>query len=258
MSEGQKTPIIALTELGKIDLILARVLAEKKQYTARLQKKQEELKQVEGSFSGKNKIYLEKKARYDKEERAIRDERDKLVTRRKALAALNNYKVQQAAEREIEHANRQLALRDEALLPLLQELEGLSSENSSYEVASKQLRDEIASIEKEIREVAPSLNSKEKEQQAKRELITREILPAFLDVYERIRLQYPSDVITPVVMSAKTCSTCYIQIRPQLIVEIHKGKSLVNCPGCGRILYIEESSSKESSSKESSKEEPGA
>ena len=45
----------------------------------------------------------------------------------------------------------------------------------------------------------------------------------------------------------KSCTGCHVQVRPQIVVELHKGEKLVNCPGCGRILYIEEAAAEASS-----------
>lgn len=238
MTENTRTPLQNLIALGKVDIALAKILSEKKQLTEKFAKKTTELRQAENALAGKMRTYNERKSRFDKEEGAIKEERDKLIARRKALASLNNYKVQQAAEKEIEHANRQLAVREEALLASLQELESSIGENAELEKAVSQFGGERSEIEAEIKAAYPGLEAREKELKKEREEIIQRILPAFMHTYERIRIQH-SDPVVAVDAENKSCTACHIQIRPQVMVELHKGDRLVNCPGCGRILYLE-------------------
>ncbi len=239
MTESKRTPLQNLIALGKVDISLAKILFEKKQLTEKFAKKTTELRQAENALAGKMRTYNERKARFDKEETAIREERDKLVARRKALASLNNYKVQQAAEKEIEHANRQLAVREDSLLASLQELETSISENAELEQAVSQFAGERSEIESEIKSVYPGLEAQEKELKKEREEIIRLILPAYMHTYERIRIQHSGNPVVAADSEHKSCSACHIQIRPQVMVELHKGERIVNCPGCGRILYLE-------------------
>ncbi|NMC62720.1 MAG: hypothetical protein GYA55_06065 [SAR324 cluster bacterium] len=243
MAEDLRTSLQNLIALGKVDIALARILAEKKQLTERFAKKTTDLRQAENNLALKMKVYNERKARFDKEENSIKEEREKLVARRKSLASLNNYKVQQAAEKEIEHANRSLSVREEAMLESLGELEAAISENKAMEDAVVKHRAEKAELEAEIKAIFPELESKEKNLRKEREKRAALVLPAYMHNYDRIKSQYFGDAIVPVNMQSKSCSGCFIQIRPQIIVELHKGDKIVNCPGCGRIIYIEETQS---------------
>lgn len=235
-----RTPLRNLIALGKIDHSTARILADKKHLSDKLNKNTAELRQAQANLASRMRVYNERKARFDREEQAIREEREKLVARRKALASLNNYKVQQAAEREIEHANRQLATREEAMLESLQELESSLAENKSLEEAAQKALSEKESIESEMRETIPALEAREKELKAEREQYISQILPAYLQNYERIRGQHFADPVVAVNAELKSCTGCNMQIRPQVMLELHKGDRIVNCSGCGRILYLEE------------------
>ena len=242
MTERSGAPLRQLIALGKIDNALAGILAEKKRLAEKLSRKTTELRQAENALGTRHRSYADRKSRFDKEESAIKEEREKLIARRKALASLNNYKVQQSAEKEIEHANRQLSVREEALLAALEELEGSLSENTGLEQTVSSVSSDKSAIESDIRETFPALEAREKELKKEREEISLHILPAYLQNYERIRSQYMGDSVVPVDSEHRSCTGCHMQIRPQVMVELHKGDKLVNCPGCGRILYIEETS----------------
>src|SRR5262245_34490605 len=125
MTAENKSLLAKLIELSKIDVAIARIKAEKKTLETDLLALHSSIKKEEQEKAQKQKVYDDKNGRYQKEEKRLRDEGDKLVQRRKALTTLNNYKLQQSAEKEIEHASRQITSQEEALLTTLEEVENL-------------------------------------------------------------------------------------------------------------------------------------
>ena len=245
MTETSVSPIRILVELGKVDIALARILAEKKQFENKITEKKKEYAQTDAICKGRLKILAEKKARYDKEESSIEEEREKLVTRRKTLASLNNYKVQQTAEKDIEHANRQLSLREEALYPILQEIESGDAEIKKHEEGLRTIKSTIEELKKDYKETLPTLEVRESEYMKEREELEKKVLPAYLENYKKVILSHFADPVAPLNLQAKSCGGCHMQLRPQILVEVQKGQAPINCPGCGRILYLEDSTKEE-------------
>jgi hypothetical protein len=35
----------------------------------------------------------------------------------------------------------------------------------------------------------------------------------------------------------ETCQGCFVNVPPQMFIEVQKNNSLVRCPNCNRILY---------------------
>ncbi|RIL12118.1 MAG: hypothetical protein DCC75_00990, partial [Proteobacteria bacterium] len=128
MDEAGQKLIQILLRLSKIDTSIARIAAEKREIQTAIAADQALLKKTHTDFTAKSKAFQEEQSRCNKEEKSLKEEREKLVQRRKALASLNNYKLQQAAEREIEHASRQLGIREEALLKVLDQVETAGKE----------------------------------------------------------------------------------------------------------------------------------
>ena len=65
--------------------------------------------------------------------------------------------------------------------------------------------------------------------------------------FERILERYPSGAVAPVRIIERPgqkqrewhCAACNYRVRPQVVVEIRNGGSLIQCESCKRILYLE-------------------
>lgn len=72
---------------------------------------------------------------------------------------------------------------------------------------------------------------------AKREELTRNLEQKVLAFYERIRIWAGNTAVVPVKKQA--CYGCYMKLNDKTYSEVIKADEIVNCPHCGRILYIE-------------------
>ncbi|MCO6431670.1 MAG: hypothetical protein J5J00_12490 [Deltaproteobacteria bacterium] len=237
MGDEKKTLLEQLIKLSKVDSSLAGIFAEKKRMEKTLAELASEFKKADQERQGKKKTYEEKKNRYQKEEKRLRDEQEKLVSRRKALTTLNNYKLQQAAEKEIEHASRQLGNQEEVLLGTLEEVDSLSSEVDKLDKEVQSFKERYSLLVGEQKETLVNLEQREQELQEQRLALVSGIDARSLGLYDKVRERFPMDAVAA--LKDSSCSGCYMQVGPQVVVQISRGDSLVRCPGCGRIVYLE-------------------
>jgi uncharacterized protein len=239
MSETSRNLIKIITELSSIDKALTTVERERKQIERELEEKKNVVKRAKELRESKKKQTEERKTRSNREERAIRDENDKLIARRKALSTLNNYKLQQAAEREIEGVAHQLSVREEGLLKLLDESDASEKELASAIERYEQAVSSYEAFSKEAAEILTTLEERFSRHSVERERILPQLEPQELTVYQRIKDRWPDQPVAPV--RNNICSGCFMQMGPQILVQISRGSALVKCPGCSRIVYLEES-----------------
>ena len=226
-----------IIELAEIDGVLARVTGEKKKLEAEAGKKKQSYLELVKLSDLKAKAFKDKKATYEKEEKFLKEEREKITERRKGLASHNNYKVQQAAEKELDFSARQLNIKEEALLTTLSEIELLEAQAKAASEVVKNDRKVLEAFLTEAKATMPSLEERLQRQTARRQEIIVNVDAKFLQQYERVRTRHPSDSVVAV-NSQQGCSGCYMTVGPQIIVKISKYDSLVTCPGCMRILYL--------------------
>ena len=71
----------------------------------------------------------------------------------------------------------------------------------------------------------------------KREELSRNLEQKVLAFYEKIRIWAGNTAVVPVKKQA--CYGCYMKLNDKTYSEVIRGDEMVNCPHCGRILYIE-------------------
>jgi predicted nucleic acid-binding Zn-ribbon protein len=111
------------------------------------------------------------------------------------------------------------ALLDEAT-------EKVNTLTAQFDEVNKEVSAEKAEIEKSKGELF-----------VKREELSRNIEQKVLSFYEKIRIWAGNTAVVPVKKQA--CYGCYMKLNDKTYSEVIKGDEIVNCPHCGRILYIE-------------------
>lgn len=238
MTTPAKYLLAKLIKISVLDASLARIAAEKKRWETDLAGKLQLLKLKRDESDKRVRLAEEKKSVCRKEEKRLKDERTKLNERRQALASFNNYKTQQAAEREIDHNLRQLGGQEELLLNALVEIEKIEGDLAQLSESITSLAGNCEKLELEARENITQLEERQRDAQSQRDALVVGIEREPLATYDKVRTRYVTDPL--VMIKNNTCSGCFMAIVPQMIVEIAKGESLVRCRGCGRILILEE------------------
>lgn len=239
MTEQNKTLLSRLIDLSKVDVSLARIKAEKRKLETELQGLHASMQKDENDRAQKQKLLDEKSTRYSKEEKRLKEEWEKLAARRKALNSLANHKLQQSAEKEIEHASREIKASEETLLTTLEETEILGKQIATIGESLAKQKTAYNEKIKEAKGHLVNLERRNKDHLDNRNLIAPTIDAKNMAVYERAKEKFIMDPLVPIVNNL--CSGCNMQIGPQVIVLIGKADSLVRCPGCARILYVTES-----------------
>ncbi|WP_104697960.1 MULTISPECIES: zinc ribbon domain-containing protein [unclassified Helicobacter] len=127
------------------------------------------------------------------------------------------------ANQDIEVLQKDIQLKDEALL-------GLEVQNKELD---EEIKQEEISISKEI-----DVIKKEQEALFHKKQSMYEMLDQKLAVfYEKIRKWAKNTSV--VLVKKQACGGCFIKINDRVFAEIKQSNDIVTCPHCGRILYIE-------------------
>jgi uncharacterized protein len=239
MSDSKSvTDLSILIQICKIDSNLAHIAAEEKKERAEIEKRQATLKKVETELKSGQALLKEKKLSCQREEKALRDEQAKLSDRRRVLASFPSYKLQQAAEKEIDNTARELSDREEQLLGLLDQTEAIEKKVAEIEKFATEETTELEVAIREFNELKTGYDERRKRQHEERAILVVQVNPTNMKLYDRVHEKY---VVDPVIaLNGSSCSGCHMQVGPQVFVIIRKGEALVRCPGCGRIVYLPE------------------
>ena len=56
-------------------------------------------------------------------------------------------------------------------------------------------------------------------------------------MYARIKARIRDGVAVAEAIN-RSCSACFMALRPQMMAEIRRGEDIITCDNCGRILYV--------------------
>lgn len=238
MGESKENSVLsALVDLSKIDGRLAVQKAVLKEVEAEREKRKKAFSVLYGEKKRREDLLVEKRSACDREEKAVKYERDKINERRAALNTLSNYKLQQAAEREIDYVSKQIGQREEMLLNLMREIEGLEKQLKEVLEIVRGAEAEQVSFDSKIISRIEEAQSEIETLSALREKQAQDIEDKqTLMLYNRLVARFPSDPIAEVV-NRESCKACFMKLGPQVPVQIARG-DVVKCPGCGRLLKL--------------------
>jgi predicted nucleic acid-binding Zn-ribbon protein len=238
MADTQSPPVLpTLIEISKIDALIFGIEVQRKKILDDLGARKQVIVTHESKRAARAKQLEEKRAACSKEEKGVKNERDRINERRRSIGTLNNYKVQQAAEREIDFVAKQIGKREEMVLGLMREVELLEKDLAGVESILTGLQGELSALEKDSVGVLTDFEQRLNEYRSERTELAKTIAAnPGLTVYSRIQSRFPQNPVAQV-MNRDMCSGCHIKIGPQAVVQISRG-DVVKCPGCGRILSL--------------------
>ena len=142
-----------------------------------------------------------------------------------------------AAIREADAARKQISAFETQILEQLEQLEQaeaalnersaeIASMNSDREAKLKAFDDESGTI-------ADRLAIARKEREEVFAGLPKQLSALYSRIGARIR-----DGVAVAEARNRSCSACFMSLRPQMMAEIRRGDEIITCDNCGRILYV--------------------
>lgn len=187
--------------------------------------------------------------------REIQGRRDTLNAKRADLEKqiAENKTYLERADRNLKHAQNQKEYET-----AMRETDALQKQITAFETQIVEIMEEVEGVEKELEERADEIatldskrdaalaefdsalakDKKEFDSETKHRQTAFATLPARLaSVYDRLA-QRSRDGIAVAEVVGGACSACYMQLRPQVQLNVKKGDEIITCESCTRILYI--------------------
>ena len=137
--------------------------------------------------------------------------------------------------REVDDNKKRKDALETELLEFLDEKEKIQEIVLETEKEYHLLRDQIKAEQKEIEK--KSIDDREllDEYLARQNEIGQTLDVALMNRFEKIsKMNNGSAVIN---VKNEVCMGCFMNVPPQLYIEVQRGNSLISCPQCSRILY---------------------
>jgi uncharacterized protein len=141
-----------------------------------------------------------------------------------------------AAIREADAARKQISTLETQILEQMETLE-------QAEAALRERADEIATLNsdreaklKAFDEETTSQSELLAKQSVEREQVFANLPQSMSLMYSRIRARIRDGVAVAEARN-RSCTACFMSLRPQVMAEIRRGDEVLTCDNCGRILY---------------------
>ena len=187
--------------------------------------------------------------------REIQSKRDALGVKRADLEKqiAENKVYLERADRNLKHAQNQKEYET-----AMRETDALQKQISAFETQIVEIMEEVEGVEKELEERAEEITTldskrdaalaqydatlakdkKEFDSETKHRQTAFATLPARLaSVYDRLAKRSRDGIAVAEVVGG-ACSACYMQLRPQVQLNVKKGDEIITCESCTRIMYI--------------------
>ena len=141
-----------------------------------------------------------------------------------------------AAIREADAARKQISTLETQILETMEVLE-------QTEGALKERAEEIAGLNSDREKRLKSFDDETRNQseqltvaRAEREKVSAALPKAMSSLYSRISARIRDGVAVAEARN-RSCTACFMSLRPQVMAEIRRGEEVITCDNCGRILY---------------------
>jgi predicted nucleic acid-binding Zn-ribbon protein len=181
-------------------------------------------------------------------EAAVQDAQEKLKKYQQQINKVSTQREYGALLQEIDTVKGQISGGEEAALSALDQHEKAEKELAALRESFREIEEryatEMSRWEAEKPEIAAQVEALKAQAAELKGRLSRGIVAQF----ERILDRYPGGATAPVRPIERPgqkqrewhCSACNYRVRPQVVVEIRNGDTLVQCDSCKRILFFRE------------------
>jgi uncharacterized protein len=142
-----------------------------------------------------------------------------------------------AFQSEIGFCEKAIGTCEDRILELMLAAEPLEANVRKAEDALDEERKLVEKQKAEARDRAAEDQQALQRALGERKHAVEQVSPAVLSTYERLRVKH-KDGVAIAEVSEGQCAACHMVLRPQLLVEVRSGASVVACENCRRLLYI--------------------
>lgn len=232
-----KEQLELLRELQKIDLDLKHIKEERERYPKEI-KKLDEKKNIEKEKMQKEKerIELLEKERRQKEGH-LNLEQEKIKRAEGRMFEVKTNKEYQALLNEVDAIKEASSREEEEILKILDEIDELKKSLSKREKEVAVVMEKVEAEKKIIQEKMVQDDEIWKKRMERREVLTKRLESKLYKLYNTLKEKRQG--VGVVSVKHETCQGCFVNVPPQMFIEVQKSNALIRCPNCNRILYWE-------------------
>lgn len=232
MYQKQIEQLVVLQSVDDEILLLEGEITQAPQELSELEARVAGLKERQGQINERLDIL---RAQQKKLEFEIEEDAGKIKKSKNKLMMVGNTKEYHAMMREMDSLERVNRMREEEKIAIMEEIARQEEALKDLDKEADGLRADYdakkATLDERLGKAKKRLETLDK----KRKKAGKVVPPPILGRYEFIRSRIAHPVIVPV--DHGVCGGCNIMIPPQTYNDLQKGKQIIACPNCQRLIY---------------------
>ena len=230
-----KEQLELLWELQKIDLDLKSIQDGRERYPKDLKRLEEKSKiENERIAKEKEKIEVLEKERRRKEGH-LSTEQEKIKRTEGRMFEVKTNKEYQALLTEIDLIKEASGREEEEILRLLDEIDEGKKDLQKREKEVMAILEKIEGEKKTIQKKMAEDDAGWKAQVERREIVAKQLKSDLFRLYQTLKAKRRD--VGVVKVQNEICQGCFLNIPPQMFIEVQRNSSVIQCPHCNRILY---------------------
>jgi len=218
----------AETRIVRLNAVLVKIEIEKEQLSAKLN-------QFGNALEDNKENLLKSKAACRDIEREIQVVDDRIIKSNEKLRMVKTNKEYNLFLREVDDNKKRKDVLETELLELLDKKEEMEKIVQETEKEFHLLKDQIEAQQKDIEKKSADDRELLDECLAQQSEIGKTMEASLMNRFAKISKMNNGSAIVRV--ENEVCMGCFMNIPPQLYIEVQRGNSLISCPQCSRILY---------------------
>ena len=216
------------SEIYRLQSVIQKVEKEKIVLAARL-------KEFETALSADRLELAEIQQKCDDAEQEIRTVDDRIIKSNETLRMVKTNKEYQVLLREVDDNKKRKDALENQLLEFYDQKETAEIRVRESEQQFLQLAEQIKSEQAEIDKKTVDDRELLEESLAQQKKIGQDLDPSLMTRFRKISRMNQGQAVAQV--RNESCMGCFMNVPPQLCIEVQRGNQLISCPQCSRILY---------------------
>ncbi len=216
------------TEMTRLQREVARVENQKKELAARLEA-------FKSALEADRQILEQIQQQCTDLEEEIRVVNDRIIKSNETLRMVKTNKEYQVLLREVDDNKKRKNALEDHVLTLYEQREAAEVRVKETRVQYDQLREQVRAEQEKIDEQTVGDRRRLQELESRQKTLGESLDPALLTRFRRIARMNQGQAVARI--SNETCMGCFMNVPPQLCIEVQRGKQMISCPQCSRILY---------------------
>ncbi len=235
MNDISKQDIETLVKLQEAETQVVRLRAVLEKVEKKKGKLTAQLKQFENALEENKENLLHVAADCTDIEMEIQVVDDRIIKSNEKLRMVKTNKEYQLFLREVDDNKKRKDALETELLEYLDEKEKIEGNVQESEKEYLLLKDQIETEQKDIGKKSKDDRELLDEYLAQQKDIGKNIDPSLMNRF--VKISKMNNGLAVVNVRKEVCMGCFMNIPPQLYIEVQRGDSLISCPQCSRILY---------------------